>query len=73
MVAAFDPIPVPNSRNVVPQPAPATAGSFLDAISDRLMYRLSYRNLGTSEKLVVNHTVNAATNPSFAPAFAGMN
>ncbi|HEV7473039.1 MAG TPA: carboxypeptidase regulatory-like domain-containing protein [Pyrinomonadaceae bacterium] len=64
-VAAFDPIPVPNSRNVVPQPPPATAGSFVDAISDRLMYRLSYRNLGSSEKLVANHTVNAATNPVF--------
>ena len=64
-VAAFDPRPVPNSRNVVPQPAPATAASFLDAISDRLMYRLSYRNLGTSETLIANHTVNAATNPAF--------
>jgi subtilisin-like proprotein convertase family protein len=64
-VAAFDPIPVPNSRNVVPQPAPATAGSFLDVISDRLMYRLSYRNFGTNETLVANHTVNAATNPAF--------
>jgi subtilisin-like proprotein convertase family protein len=64
-VAAFDPVPVPNSRNVVPQPAPSTAASFLDAITDRLMYRLSYRNLGTSEKLVANHTVNAATNPAF--------
>ena len=64
-VAAFDPIPVPNSRNVVPQPPPSTAGSFLDAISDRLMYRLSYRNFGSSEKLVMNHTVNAATNPVF--------
>ena len=65
VVAAFDPIPVPNTRNVVPQPAPAAAGSFLDAISDRLMFRMSYRNLGTSEKLVLNHTVNAATNPAF--------
>ena len=65
VVAAFDPIPVPNSRNVVPQPAPATAGSYLDAISDRLMFRMSYRNFGTSEKLVMNHTVNAATNPVF--------
>src|SRR6185503_9101661 len=64
-VAAFDPIPVPNTRNVVPQPAPATAGSFLDAISDRLMYRLSYRNFGSSETLIANHTVNAATNPAF--------
>lgn len=65
VVAAFDPIPVPNSRNVVPQPAPATAGSFLDAISDRLMFRLSYRNFGSNETLVMNHTVNAATNPVF--------
>ncbi|HKB68576.1 MAG TPA: carboxypeptidase regulatory-like domain-containing protein, partial [Pyrinomonadaceae bacterium] len=64
-VAAFDPIPVPNSRNVVPQPPPATAASFLDAISDRLMYRLSYRNFGTTETLIANHTVNAATNPAF--------
>jgi subtilisin-like proprotein convertase family protein len=65
VVAAFDPIPVPNTRNVVPQPAPSTAASFLDAISDRLMFRLSYRNLGTNETLVLNHTVNAATNPVF--------
>src|SRR6185503_10242213 len=64
-VAAFDPIPVPNTRNVVPQPPPSTAASFLDAISDRLMYRLSYRNLGTTETLIANHTVNAATNPAF--------
>jgi subtilisin-like proprotein convertase family protein len=64
-VAAFDPVPVPNSRNVVAQPPPATAASFLDAISDRLMFRLSYRNLGSSETLVANHTVNAATNPLF--------
>ena len=64
-VAAFDPIPVPNSRNVVPQPPPSTAGSFLDAITDRLMYRLSYRNFGSSETLIANHSVNAATNPLF--------
>ncbi len=29
----------------------------LDAMSDRLMYRLAYRNFGTHESLVVNHTV----------------
>lgn len=62
-VAAFDPIPVPNTRNAVPQPPPAN--SFIDAISDRLMYRLSYRNFGSSETLIANHTVNAATNPLF--------
>jgi hypothetical protein len=31
----------------------------LDAIGDRLMYRLAYRNFGDHESLVVNHTVDA--------------
>ena len=30
----------------------------LDAIPDRLMYRLAYRNFGDHESLVLNHTVN---------------
>ncbi len=29
------------------------------------MFRLAYRNLGTRETLVVNHTVNAAVNPTY--------
>ncbi len=33
----------------------------LDSLSDRLMYRLAYRNFGTHESLVVNHTVAVAT------------
>ena len=62
-VAAFDPREVPaNSRNVVPQPPPGVA---LDAISDRLLFRLAYRNFGTHESIVANHTVNAAVNPAF--------
>ena len=61
-VAAFDPREVPSgSRNIVPQPA----GSALDVISDRLMFRLAYRNFGDHESLVLNHSVNAATNPAF--------
>ena len=64
-VAAFDPVTVPNSRNVIPQPAPSNSSNYLDAINDRLMFRLAYRNLGTSESLITNHTVNAATNPSY--------
>ncbi|MEO6326127.1 MAG: carboxypeptidase regulatory-like domain-containing protein [Thermoanaerobaculia bacterium] len=63
-VAAFDPVTVPNTRNVVPQPG-VGAGSFLDAINDRLMFRLAYRNFGTKETLVANHTVNAAVNPAY--------
>ena len=31
----------------------------LDALSDRLMYRLQYRNFGTHESLALNHTVDA--------------
>jgi len=33
----------------------------LDAIDDRLMYRLAYRNFGDHEALVVNHTVKAGS------------
>src|SRR5437016_8736719 len=29
------------------------------------MFRLAYRNFGTSESLIVNHTVNAAVNPAY--------
>ncbi|HBY61624.1 MAG TPA: hypothetical protein DEH78_17520, partial [Solibacterales bacterium] len=31
----------------------------LDSLADRLMYRLSYRNFGGSERLLVNHSVTA--------------
>src|SRR5206468_12942137 len=33
----------------------------LDSLSDRLMYRLVYRNFGDHESLVVNHSVTAGT------------
>ncbi len=59
LVASFDPRN-PAGRDDIEQPPPANSGSFLDAIADRLMYRLQYRNFGTYESLVVNHTVNAS-------------
>lgn len=37
-------------------PQPGTTRT-LDSLADRLMYRLSYRNLGTREALLVNHSV----------------
>lgn len=37
-------------------PQPGTSQK-LDSLADRLMYRLSYRNLGTREALLVNHSV----------------
>jgi hypothetical protein len=58
----------------IPEPQP---GQKLDAISDRLMYRLAYRNFGDHESLVANHTVAGGPlaavrwyeirNPSTAP------
>ncbi|MBP1704072.1 MAG: hypothetical protein H6Q38_3179, partial [Chloroflexi bacterium] len=41
-------------RACIPQPG----GTALDAISDRLMFRLQYRNFGTYQALVSNHTVD---------------
>ncbi|MCY7376996.1 MAG: carboxypeptidase regulatory-like domain-containing protein [Pyrinomonadaceae bacterium] len=53
IVAPFDPTSPPDRVDIA-QPAP---GEFLDAQSDRLMYRAAYRNFGASESLVVNQTV----------------
>ena len=42
----------------VPQPGTTTR---LDTLADRLMYRLSYRNFGDHESLVINHSVTSGT------------
>jgi hypothetical protein len=71
-VASFDPAPCPLLSNAailgrpcVPEPADPI--DWLDVISDRLMYRIGYRNFASGtpddptprEVLVLNHTVNA--------------
>jgi subtilase family serine protease len=43
------------AQSCIPQRGTAAR---LDAIADRLMFRLQYRNLGDHESLVVNHTVD---------------
>lgn len=43
-------------QNCIPQKG---TDSKLDIGDNRLMYRLAYRNFGTHQSLVVNHTVNA--------------
>jgi hypothetical protein len=43
-------------QNCVPQPGTTQK---LDVLGDRLMYRLTYRNLGNREALLVNHSVVA--------------
>lgn len=52
-VATFDPTS-PFGRADISQPAP---GERLDSVSDRLMYRIAYRNFGDRESLVFNQTV----------------
>jgi len=56
--APFDSNMCNGSRNCIPQPG-TTAG--IDAIADRLMYRLQYRNFGSYDTLVVNHTVDVGS------------
>jgi hypothetical protein len=51
-VAAFSPLC--GGGTCVPQPGTRQR---LDSLADRLMYRLAYRNFGTHESLVVNHSV----------------
>jgi len=55
-VAAFSPLC--GGGTCVPQ---AGTTQQLDSLADRLMYRLAYRNFGTHESLVVNHSVTAGS------------
>ena len=48
----------PGTGPCIPQPGTSQK---LDALADRLMHRLAYRNFGTHESLVVNHTVDAGS------------
>jgi fibronectin type 3 domain-containing protein len=52
--AAFDSDMCSGSRNCISQPG----GTSVDAISDRAMFRLQYRNFGDHQSLVFNHTVD---------------
>lgn len=52
--ASFDTDLCGYARNCIPQPG----GIALDAISDRLMYRVQYRDFGEYQAMVVNHTVD---------------
>jgi hypothetical protein len=57
--ASFNEICPSTLRNAcIKQPS---GGELLEGLSDRLMYRLNYRNFGTYESLLVNHTVTPVT------------
>src|SRR5262249_42890072 len=51
-VASFT-APCLNTQDCIPQPGTAAR---VDALGDRLMYRLAYRNFGDHESIVSNHT-----------------
>jgi hypothetical protein len=54
-VTAFNSNMCNYARNCIAQPG----GTKVDALSDRLMYRLQYRHFGGYDTLVANHTVDA--------------
>jgi hypothetical protein len=57
------------ARNCIPQ-KDTTVG--LDAISDRLMYRLQFRDFGSYKAMVVNHTIDVDNAPSSVKGRAGV-
>jgi hypothetical protein len=56
--ANVDPSMCNFARSCIPQPGTTQK---LDAVSDRLMYRLQYRNFGGYQTLVSNHTVDVGS------------
>ncbi|HET7617873.1 MAG TPA: CARDB domain-containing protein [Vicinamibacterales bacterium] len=54
--APFDSDMCAYSRNCIAQPG---TGTRVDAMADRLMYRVQYRNFADHESIVLNHTVDA--------------
>jgi N-acetylneuraminic acid mutarotase len=57
--AAFDSNLCNFNRSCIPQPGTSVG---LDALSDRLMYQAYYRNLGSTQAIVINHSVNVGNN-----------
>jgi subtilisin-like proprotein convertase family protein len=71
VVAPFNPL-TPVGRDDVVQPPPASTAAALDSISDRLMFRLAYRNFGGHESLVATHSVNVGTGTSLTTYRSGV-
>jgi hypothetical protein len=69
-VAAFD-ARSPNSRATVEQPSPAGSSDYVDAIADRMMFRVAYRTLaGGVQSFACNWTVNVSgVNPTGASTY----
>ena len=69
-VASFD-ARSPNGRANIEEPPPAGTSDFVDAIADRMMFRVAYRTLaGGVESFVCNWTVNVSgVNPTGASTY----
>lgn len=50
----------PTSYDCIPQPG-ATTDQYLDAVAERLMYRVQYRYMNDAGHLILNHTVDAGS------------
>jgi len=59
LAVSLDPGYFNSELNGIPQPGTNTR---LATLSQMLMYRLAYRNFGTYEAMVANHTVNVGSN-----------
>jgi hypothetical protein len=70
VVASFD-ARSPAGRAAVEQPPPATTSDYVDAIADRMMFRVAYRTLaGGVQSFVANWTVNVSgVNPTSAATY----
>ncbi len=60
----------PTGRRDVPQPPPSTATNNLDSIGDRMLNRIQYRNFGSYESVLMNHTVNIGSTSAATPYLA---
>jgi len=70
-VAAFS-VVTPSGLANVPQPSPAsTVSAALDALPDRFLHRMQYRNRGGFETLVLTHTVGAPGSTKFDDGTGG--
>jgi subtilisin-like proprotein convertase family protein len=70
-VAPFNPL-TPVGRDDIEQPPAASTAAALDSISDRLMFRLAYRNFGGHESLFATHSVNVGTGETLATHQSGV-
>ena len=73
-VASFNPTNPIGRRDIRQPPLPSFDNNTntLDSISDRLMFRLQYRNTGAVETLVTNHTVGAPGSTVIGTYVAGV-